>query len=158
MSQVWNILSVAFEKYPMVFLSIALLFIVIVIAVGFVMYRILLLPKFVKQNSLNNEIKDIAKNNTERIIDIKDDLNVKHYEMKSDMKEFFHSMSVQSEKVVQALVGGVTDQIKHMNENNEKGHDLLFDKVNELKEGFHSNESRIKLVEHRIDYIHGKQV
>ena len=104
------------------------------------MYRLLLQPKL-------KRIEDVANGNTSRIIDIKDDMNVKHYEMKSDMKEFFHSMTTQSEKLVQALVGGVTDQIKSMNANNEKGHADLFAKVDELASGYHQNEKRISMLE-----------
>lgn len=136
-----------FEKYPLLLLAIVILF--VIVSGG--MYRLLLAPKL-------KDIKTIANSNTDHIegikkelIDshneLKDDLSVKHYELKSDMKEFFHSMSTQSEKVVQALVGGVSDQIKAMNCANDNQHNELFAKIDELSIGYNSNEKRITLLE-----------
>ena len=127
-----------FEQYPMLVLS----FILLVVGIGGGMYGTLLQPKL-------QRIEEVANSNTARIIDIKDDLNVKHYEMKSDMKEFFHSIIIQSDKTVQALVGGVTDQIKSMNANNEKQHGEMFDKADELSRGYHENEKRIAVLENK---------
>ncbi len=149
MNQVFSLLLEAFKEQPIFFVSIVILFIVIVVIVGGGMYRVLLQPKLKRQQESNDEIKVIAENNTKYIREIKDDLNVKHYELKSDMKEFFHSINAQTKELIQVLVGGVTDQIKSMNNNNEKGHAELFAKVDELSTGYHQNEKRIMILEQK---------
>lgn len=148
MSQIALVIS-TFEQYPLLFLALVL----ICVMVAGAMYRVLLQPKLKgiadTANANSVRITDIKQEMTKTHESLKDDLNVKHYELKSDIKDLVHSMSEATDKLLKGLMGGVTEQITHMNQSNESQHSEMFAKVDELAKGFHSNEKRITILEQK---------
>lgn len=125
-----------FETYP----TLILAFIVIVVMIGGAMYRWLLQPKL-------KRIEDIANNNTGNIMDIKDDLNVKHYELKADIKDLVHAQGENMKTIMTTLVDGITIQIKRMNDHNDNQHGELFSKIDEIGNAHHEIDKRLTLLE-----------
>jgi len=124
------------EKYPLVVLGFSL----VVVCIGGAMYRVLLQPKL-------KRIEEVANANTDRIVGIRDDLNVKHYELKSDIKDLVHSQGENMKSLVRTLMDGITSQIDAMNHHNERQHGEIFIKVDELGKCHHEVDKRLTILE-----------
>ena len=120
-----GILISEIEKNPRVFIALVIL----IVFIGYLMYRVLLEPKL-------KGIKEIATANTENILGIKNDILALLTRIESSI-----------ERSIQSHFFTVSSEIQKNQEINEKSHESIFTKVEELKAGYHANEKRITLLE-----------